>query len=61
MRLIEGRDLMKKDRNIFGQGKSDPYALIYIGAKQFKTKYIQDTVDPVWNYVCEVSLFSHDS
>ncbi|XP_043243201.1 extended synaptotagmin-2-like isoform X2 [Amphibalanus amphitrite] len=56
LRLIEGKDLMKKDRNIFGQGKSDPYAIIYIGAKQFKTKYIQDTVDPVWNYVCEFAL-----
>ena len=49
---------MKKDRNVFGQGRSDPYALIYIGSKQFKTKYIQDTVDPVWNYVCEVSRVS---
>ncbi|XP_043212345.1 extended synaptotagmin-2-like [Amphibalanus amphitrite] len=60
VRLIEGRDLMKKDRNVFGQGRSDPYALIYIGSKQFKTKYIQDTVDPVWNYVCEVSLMRPD-
>ncbi|XP_037079252.1 extended synaptotagmin-1-like [Pollicipes pollicipes] len=60
LRLIEGRDLMKKDRNIFGQGKSDPYAIIYIGAKQFKTKYIQDTVDPVWNYVCETHLLEFD-
>ncbi|XP_043243455.1 extended synaptotagmin-2-like isoform X4 [Amphibalanus amphitrite] len=60
LRLIEGKDLMKKDRNIFGQGKSDPYAIIYIGAKQFKTKYIQDTVDPVWNYVCETDCLERD-
>ena len=54
--LVEAKNLVKKDIGILGMGKSDPYAVINIGAHQFKTKVINNTVNPYWDYVCEVSV-----
>lgn len=48
---------MKKDISVLGKGKSDPYAVITVGAQQFKTKTIDNTVDPKWDFWCEVSIF----
>lgn len=47
--VIEAKDLMKKDFNIMGTGKSDPYAVLRVGTQEFKTKVIDNTVQPVWN------------
>lgn len=49
---------MKKDIGMLGKGKSDPYAIITVGAQTFKTKIIDNTVNPKWDYWCEVKLFS---
>lgn len=38
-----------------GKGKSDPYAIITVGAQQWKTKHIDNEVNPRWNFWCEVS------
>lgn len=46
---------MKKDIGMLGKGKSDPYAVITLGAQEFKTKVIDNSVDPKWDYWCEVS------
>lgn len=48
---------MKKDIGVLGKGKSDPYALINVGAQEFKTKVIDNTVNPKWDYWCEVKIF----
>ena len=37
-------------------GKSDPYAIITVGAQEFRTQTINNTVNPKWDYWCEVSL-----
>ena len=37
-----------------GLGKSDPYARILVGSQEFRSPVIYNTVNPKWNYVCEV-------
>lgn len=56
MHVVEAKHLMKKDIGMLGKGKSDPYAVITVGAQEFKTKTIDNTVDPKWDYWCEVSF-----
>lgn len=58
MHVIGAKHLMKKDVGILGKGKSDPYAVINVGSQEFKTKTIQNTVDPMWDYWCEVLILS---
>lgn len=45
---------MKKDIGMLGKGKSDPYAVISVGAQEFRTQTINNSVDPKWDYWCEV-------
>lgn len=52
--VIEAKNLMKKDITMLGKGKSDPYAIISVGAQQFRTQTIDNTVNPKWDYWCEV-------
>lgn len=52
--VIEAKHLMKKDIGMLGKGKSDPYAVITVGAQEFKTKVVNNSVDPKWDYWCEV-------
>lgn len=52
--VIEARNLERKDVNVLGIGKSDPYAVLTVGAQEFKTKIIDNTVDPKWDFWCEV-------
>lgn len=35
-------------------GKSDPYAVVTVGAQQFRTPIIYENLNPVWDYWCEV-------
>ncbi|XP_046825818.1 extended synaptotagmin-1 isoform X2 [Vespa crabro] len=51
--VIEAKHLMKKDIGMLGKGKSDPYAIINVGAQQFRTKTIDNTVNPQWDFWCE--------
>ncbi|XP_016838041.1 extended synaptotagmin-1 isoform X2 [Nasonia vitripennis] len=51
--VVQAKHLMKKDIGMLGKGKSDPYAVITVGAQEFKTKTIDNTVDPKWDYWCE--------
>lgn len=57
MHVIEAKNLMKKDYSMLGKGKSDPYAVIKVGAQEFKTKVIPSTVDPKWDFWCEVRIY----
>ncbi|GLH00861.1 Extended synaptotagmin-2 [Gryllus bimaculatus] len=51
--VVEARNLMKKDISMLGKGKSDPYAIITVGAEEFRTKTIDNTVNPKWDFWCE--------
>lgn len=55
--VIQAKNLEKKDSNVLGKGKSDPYATITVGAQSFKTKVIPNVTCPVWDYWCEVKHF----
>ncbi|PSN49951.1 Extended synaptotagmin-2 [Blattella germanica] len=35
------------------EGKSDPYAIITVGAQEFRTQTIDNTVNPKWDFWCE--------
>ncbi|CAB3248355.1 unnamed protein product [Arctia plantaginis] len=54
--LVQAQNLMKKDVSMLGKGKSDPYAIITVGAQQWKTKHIDNTVNPRWDYWCEARI-----
>ena len=56
MEVIEAQNLMKKDIGVLGTGKSDPYCILRLGAQKFQTKTINNTVNPKWNFCCEVRL-----
>ncbi|XP_046825819.1 extended synaptotagmin-1 isoform X3 [Vespa crabro] len=56
--VIEAKHLMKKDIGMLGKGKSDPYAIINVGAQQFRTKTIDNTVNPQWDFWCECAISS---
>ncbi|XP_065092589.1 extended synaptotagmin-2 isoform X3 [Ochlerotatus camptorhynchus] len=54
--VVEAKDLMKKDISVLGKGKSDPYAIVSVGAQQFRTQTIDNTVNPKWDYWCEACV-----
>jgi len=56
--LVEAKNLMKMDIGMLGKGKSDPYAIISVGAQQFKTDTINNTVNPKWDYWCEANVYA---
>ncbi|KAL5010091.1 hypothetical protein ScPMuIL_012396 [Solemya velum] len=47
--VIEAKDLISADISLTGKGKSDPYAVIRVGAQKFKTKVLNNTISPVWD------------
>ncbi|XP_063973441.1 extended synaptotagmin-2 isoform X2 [Diachasmimorpha longicaudata] len=51
--VVQAKHLMKKDIGVLGKGKSDPYAIIGVGSQEFRTKTIDNTVDPKWDFWCE--------
>ncbi|XP_058803408.1 extended synaptotagmin-2 isoform X2 [Phymastichus coffea] len=51
--VVQAKHLLKKDIGVLGKGKSDPYAVITVGAQEFRTQTIDNTVDPQWDYWCE--------
>ncbi|XP_039671239.1 extended synaptotagmin-2-like [Perca fluviatilis] len=59
--FIEAQDLIGKDRFLGGliKGKSDPYGVIRVGTQLFKSKVINDTVNPKWNEVYEALMYDH--
>ncbi|XP_049822259.1 extended synaptotagmin-2 [Aethina tumida] len=59
--VFEAKHLMKKDISVLGKGKSDPYAVVTVGAQEFKTKVIDNSVDPKWDYWCEGVVSSSEA
>lgn len=58
--IVEAKELIKADISILGQGKSDPYVVLTVGAQEFKTKVINNTLQPVWNEVFEFIVDERD-
>lgn len=56
--MIEAKQLMKMDVGVLGMGKSDPYAIISVGSQEFRTKTINNTVNPKWDFYCEVYILT---
>ncbi|XP_030571833.1 extended synaptotagmin-2-B isoform X2 [Drosophila novamexicana] len=56
--VVEAKNLMKKDISVLGKGKSDPYAIINVGAQEFRTQIIDNNVNPKWDYWCEACIFT---
>nr|XP_034823890.1 extended synaptotagmin-1 isoform X4 [Maniola hyperantus] len=54
--LVQAQNLMRKDMSMLGKGKSDPYAIITVGAQQWKTKHIDNNINPRWEFWCESVL-----
>ncbi|XP_046986798.1 extended synaptotagmin-2-B isoform X3 [Schistocerca americana] len=51
--VVEAKNLMKKDMRMLGMGKSDPYCIVSIGGKTFRTQTIDNTLNPKWDFWCE--------
>ncbi len=56
VRLHRAVQLMKKDVGVLGMGKSDPYATLTVGARTAKTKKINNTVNPEWNFAADFPI-----
>ncbi|CAH2237449.1 jg12785 [Pararge aegeria aegeria] len=54
--LVQAQNLMRKDVSMLGKGKSDPYAIITVGAQQWKTKHIDNNINPKWEFWCEARI-----
>ena len=54
VRIIEAKQLMRMDVGVLGMGKSDPYAIVTVGSQEFRTKTISNTINPKWDFYCEV-------
>ena len=46
IRLVEGRDLKKKDRLT---GKADPYVVFRLGGREVRSTVQKRTLNPIWN------------
>ncbi|KAK7485817.1 hypothetical protein BaRGS_00022917, partial [Batillaria attramentaria] len=58
--VIEAKDLKKADIGLTGKGKSDPYAIVTVGAQKEQTRVIDDTVEPIWDQVFEFIVDEKD-
>ncbi|GMS89252.1 hypothetical protein PENTCL1PPCAC_11427 [Pristionchus entomophagus] len=53
LRIIEARNLENRDISFIQKGKSDPYCEIQVGSQFFKTRTIDNDLNPVWNETFE--------
>lgn len=56
VQLIEAKDLIKADTALIGEGSSDPYAILEVGAQKFRTKTKKSNCDPVWKETFEAFI-----
>ncbi|XP_013391900.1 extended synaptotagmin-2-like isoform X2 [Lingula anatina] len=54
--VVGAKDLMKADIAFIGKGKSDPYCKLRVGAQDFKTKVINNELNPTWNQFFEAII-----
>ncbi|PNF25333.1 hypothetical protein B7P43_G10919 [Cryptotermes secundus] len=55
--VVEAKQLMKMDIGVLGKGKSDPYVIITVGAQEFRSQTINNTVNPKWDFWCESIVY----
>lgn len=55
--LLEAERLASKDNYVKGviAGMSDPYALLRVGPQTFKSRHLDNTLNPKWDEMFEVS------
>lgn len=53
VKVVEAKDLLAKDVGFVKKGKSDPYLILRIGAQTFRTKVINNNLNPEWNETFE--------
>nr|XP_018902831.1 PREDICTED: extended synaptotagmin-2 [Bemisia tabaci] len=56
--VVEGKHLMAKDMKMVGKNTSDPYVILTLGAQTYRTPTIDSTLDPKWDYWCEMVVYS---
>lgn len=53
VKVVEAKNLVAKDMGLVKKGKSDPYAIVRVGAQNFRTKVIANDLNPEWNETFE--------
>merc|ERR1711966_397468 len=58
--VVEAKGLQGKDWRLFSEKTSDPYAVLKVGGRQFKTEKVTKTVNPKWgsNEVYDFFMFN---
>ncbi|TPP64365.1 Extended synaptotagmin-2-B [Fasciola gigantica] len=59
MHVMAARNLKVGDKPVVGRGSSDPYCVVRVGARTFKTAVINTTLEPVWNEYYETIVDVH--
>ncbi|XP_063952326.1 extended synaptotagmin-2-like isoform X2 [Lytechinus pictus] len=54
---VEARNLVRADMGLLKKGKSDPYLVINVGMQKFKTKTINNNLNPKWNQTFEAIVY----
>lgn len=54
--LLEAERLASKDAVIAGM--SDPYALLRVGPQTFKSRHLDNTLNPKWDEMYEVGIWT---
>lgn len=54
--VTEAKDLIKADKAFIGEGSSDPYCILEIGAQKFRTKTRKSNCNPVWKETFEAFI-----
>ena len=57
LEIIEAKKLKKSDLGVLGMGKSDPYVIVVVGSREFRTQTISNTVNPKWNFCADAPVF----
>uniref|UniRef100_A0A158R441 Extended synaptotagmin-2 n=1 Tax=Syphacia muris TaxID=451379 RepID=A0A158R441_9BILA len=60
LKIIEAKDLENRDISFIRKGLSDPYCEIQVGAQYFKTRTINNNLNPVWNECFEAIVDAVD-
>eukprot|EP00081_Caenorhabditis_elegans_P027437 NP_741181.1 Extended SYnapTotagmin homolog [Caenorhabditis elegans] len=60
LKIIEAKNLENRDISFIKKGKSDPYAEIQVGSQFFKTRTIDDDLNPIWNEYFEAVVDQAD-
>ena len=60
IKVLEAKDLKAKDVGLLKKGKSDPYTTVAIGAQKFRTKVVDNNLNPEWNETFEAFVDNHE-